>query len=66
MSEWRATLEDDPQAALQRRHDVDGVEKVTVDVQPGDPCPRLVMRSTQYAKCGASIGPETRLRRIRC
>ena len=58
VSEWRATLEEDPQAALARRHDVDGVQRLTADLKPGDPCPRLVYNSTQYAKCGRTIGPD--------
>jgi hypothetical protein len=60
VSEWRATLEEDPQAALHRRHDVEGIEKVVVEAKPGDPCPRLVMVSTSYAKCGRTIGADGR------
>jgi hypothetical protein len=56
VSEWRATLEADPFAALQTCHDVEGVTRMGVD--GAVTCEERILEGSIYRKCGKGIGPD--------
>jgi predicted TIM-barrel fold metal-dependent hydrolase len=52
---WRASLVADPFAAMNRRHDVDGVEHGHTEVKPGDPCPEMVPDGALIVRCARPV-----------
>ena len=50
---WRATLAEDPFAAMQTRHDVEGVIHVTAEGEAT--CDERILEGSLYTKCGKTI-----------
>jgi hypothetical protein len=59
VSSWRATLEEDPFAAMKLRHEVTGVDHISVS-RDGDTCTTMVLRGAMYEPCGLSRGDDGR------
>ena len=52
---WRASLEADPFAAMQLRHDLAAVEHGTVSTDSVATCREMVRRGALIEQCGASL-----------
>ncbi|MGH9001428.1 MAG: amidohydrolase family protein [Acidimicrobiia bacterium] len=56
VSSWRATLEEEPFAAMQTRHDVEGV--LRADSAEMGTCEERILEGSNFTKCGKPIGPD--------
>ena len=55
---WRSSLEADPFAAMQRRHEAEGVVHGTVELKAGDACREMVHKAALIEECGLAIGDD--------
>jgi predicted TIM-barrel fold metal-dependent hydrolase len=58
VSSWRATLEEDPHAAMRLRHDVTGIEHTEATVQESATCQAMVLRGAFHEPCGLPVGDD--------
>jgi predicted TIM-barrel fold metal-dependent hydrolase len=56
VSEWRATLEADPFAAMGTRHEVGGVTRVGAEAVVT--CEERILEGSLFTECGKPIGPD--------
>ena len=52
---WRASLAADQHAAMNLRHNIDGISHTATHTRPGDTCPEMVHKGALYEQCGAPI-----------
>jgi predicted TIM-barrel fold metal-dependent hydrolase len=57
VSSWRATLDEDPYAAMKLRHDVTGIDHLTSHHDEGSTCTTMVLKGAMYEPCGLPRGP---------
>ncbi len=55
IASWTSTLQDDPYAAMQRRHDIGGIEHAHVVLHEGDPCRQPIMDNNMQRACGSPV-----------
>ena len=55
---WRATLAEDQYAAMNIRHDIDGIVHGVVEIKPGDACKEMVNKGQLIEECGSLIADD--------